>query len=162
APPRPGNSMGRFADPGDGEMPTLPLAPLLQQLCGGQLPADLTDGQLLDLFLGRRHQGAFEALLRRPRPTVPGVCRRVPPDSHDAEDAFQAPFLVLAQKAAAIVPREMVGNWLYGVAYRTALKARGLAARRRALERQMREIPRPEPPGPDAWDDLRLRLDQAL
>jgi RNA polymerase sigma factor (sigma-70 family) len=143
-------------------MPTSPLAPLLRRLRGGADPPGLTDAQLLELFLLRRDEDAFEALVRRHGPMVLGVCRRVLGNTHDAEDAFQATFLVLAQKASSVAPREMVGNWLYGVARRTALKAKGLAARRRAKERQVRDIPRPEPPDPDAWDDLRARLDAEL
>jgi RNA polymerase sigma-70 factor (ECF subfamily) len=96
-----------------------------------------TDGQLLELFLDRREEAAFEALLRRHGPMVLGVCQRVLRNVHDAEDAFQATFLVLARKAASIQPRERVGNWLYGVAYRTAMKARTMSAKRRAKERQV-------------------------
>jgi DNA-directed RNA polymerase specialized sigma24 family protein len=78
--------------------------------------ADLTDGQLLEYYLSRGDEAAFEALVRRHGPMVFGVCRRILRHHHDSEDAFQATFLVLARKAASIVPPEMVGNWLYGVA----------------------------------------------
>src|SRR5437764_2270629 len=96
-----------------------------------------TDGQLLERFLASRDESAFETLVRRHGPMVLGVCRRVLGNLHDAEDAFQATFLVLVHKASSIHPREQVGNWLYGVAHRTALKARGADARRRAKERQV-------------------------
>src|SRR5262249_26019760 len=92
-------------------------------------------------------------------PMVLGVCRRVLDHAHDAEDAFQATFLVLARKAASIVARDTVGNWLYGVAYRTAHKARVAAARRRLKERQMS---RPEALDEDVWRELRPVLDQEL
>src|SRR5262249_49915225 len=95
----------------------------------------------------------FAALLRRHGPMVWGVCRRLLPCTHDAEDAFQATFLVLVRKADSVVPRGRVGNWLYGVAYRTALEARSAASRRRARELQ---TARPahvtnEQPDPDLW-----------
>src|SRR4029450_8090488 len=85
--------------------------------------ASLTDGQLLTDYLSRRDEAALAALVRPPGPMVWGVCRRVLGNYHDAEDAFQATFLVLAKKAASIASREMVANWLYGVAHRAALKA---------------------------------------
>jgi RNA polymerase sigma factor (sigma-70 family) len=121
----------------------------------------LTDGQLLERFLATREEAAFEALLRRHGAMVLGVCRRVLPNLHDAEDAFQATFLVLVHKAASVTARESVGNWLYGVAYRTAQKARTAAARRRAKEKQMaRPEARPEPDDP--WQELRPLIDQEL
>jgi RNA polymerase sigma factor (sigma-70 family) len=123
----------------------------------------MTDGQLLECFVSRRDEGAFEALVRRHGPMVLGVCRRVLRHEQDAEDAFQATFLVLARKAAAVGQRELLGNWLYGVAYRTALDARAAAARRRARERQVNPMPESEASGgADAGPDLRLLLDQEL
>jgi RNA polymerase sigma factor (sigma-70 family) len=117
------------------------------------------DGQLLERYLTRREEAAFEALVRRHGPMVLGVCHRVLRNTQDAEDAFQATFLVLVRKAASIRPRAQVGNWLYGVAYRTALKARAVAARQAAVERLR---PRPEllheEPAPD-WLPL---LDEEL
>src|SRR5262249_3796709 len=118
-------------------MATPPLNEVTRQLRAMVLVrqgAGLTDGQLLECYVSRR-EAALEALVRRPGPMVWGVCRRVLGNHHDAEDAFQATFLVLVRKAASIVPREKVGNWLYGVAYHTAVKARALAARSRARER---------------------------
>jgi RNA polymerase sigma factor (sigma-70 family) len=121
----------------------------------------LTDGQLLERFLATREEATFEALLRRHGAMVLGVCRRVLPSIHDAEDAFQATFLVLVHKGASVTARESVGNWLYGVAYRTAQKARTAAARRRAKEKQMaRPEARSEPDDP--WQELRPLIDQEL
>ena len=103
--------------------------------------AGLTDGQLLSRFAALREEAAFVALVRRHGRMVLGVCRRLLRNEHDAEDAFQATFLVLARKASSVEPREAVGNWLYGVAYRTALEARTMINRRRAKERPFRELP---------------------
>src|SRR5437868_792614 len=86
-----------------------------------------TDAQLLDAFITGREEAAFAELLRRHGPMVLAVCRRVLGNSHDAEDAFQATFLILIRKADTVWPRSLVGRWLYGVAYRTALKARLIA-----------------------------------
>jgi RNA polymerase sigma factor (sigma-70 family) len=122
--------------------------------------ARMTDGQLLDRFLNQCDEAAFALLMRRHGPMVLGVCRRVLANSHDAEDAFQATFLVLARKAASIRRRELVGNWLYGAAYRAALEAK--AARRRSRETQVNPMPDPEAPAADPWDDLRLALDHEL
>ncbi len=101
----------------------------------------LVDAELLELFVTRRDQAAFAALVRRHGPMVLGVCRRVAANEQDAEDAFQATFLALARKAASLRQRELVGNWLYGAAYRAALEARTAATRRRAKEKQVAEMP---------------------
>ena len=92
-------------------------------LCG------LTDRQLLDLFLARHGNGdeadaevAFEVLVKRHGPMVARLCRSLINDHHDADDAFQATFLVLARRAAAIRDREAVASWLYGVATRVAAR----------------------------------------
>jgi RNA polymerase sigma factor (sigma-70 family) len=90
------------------------------------------------------------------------VCRRILRNYHDVEEAFQAAFLVLVRKAASVVPREMVANWLYGVAYQTALKAGATAAKRRARERQVIDMPEPKVVERDHSDHLRFLLDQEL
>jgi RNA polymerase sigma factor (sigma-70 family) len=122
--------------------------------------AGLTDGQLLECFIARRDDAAFEALVRRHGPMVLAVCRRILRNHHDSEDAFQATFLVLARKAASIVPREAVGNWLYGVAYRTALKAKAATTTRR--ERQVVDMPEPEAPKEHSGSELQQLLDKEL
>jgi RNA polymerase sigma factor (sigma-70 family) len=141
------------------------LSGVLRHLGGAALLCDgglLTDGQLLERFLRDRDQAAFEALVRRYGPMVLGVCRRLLGDPHDADDAFQTTFLVLVYKAASVMPRELVGHWLYGVAHRTALKARRLALRRRAREKQVARMPQREVIDPEPVHDLRALLDQEL
>jgi RNA polymerase sigma factor (sigma-70 family) len=107
-----------------------------------------SDSQLLADFVAARDEAAFEALVRRHGPLVLGVCARVTRDHHDAEDAFQATFLVLARKAACVRPAERLAGWLWGVAYRAATRARCLAAKRRAREAPVAVLPeRPAPAG---------------
>src|SRR5262245_22420405 len=100
-------------------------------------PADVDDRLLLERFLTQRDEAAFEVLLRRHGPLVLGVCRRLLSDTHDVEDAFQATFLVLLRKAPSMTRSELLAGWLYGVAYRTALHARGRIARERARQRPL-------------------------
>jgi RNA polymerase sigma factor (sigma-70 family) len=123
---------------------------------------DRTDGQLLEHFVSRRDEAALEGLVRRHGPMVWGVCRRILRHEQDAEDAFQAAFLVLVRRAASIVPRELVGNWLYGVAQQTALKARATAARRRHREGQRTSVPEPAAMEQAMWPDLQPLLDLEL
>jgi RNA polymerase sigma factor (sigma-70 family) len=101
----------------------------LRKLVDAESANTLTDGQLLERFVAQHEEAAFEALLHRHGPLVLGVCRRVLHDPHEAEDAFQATFLVLARKASSLDRRGSVGNWLYTVAYHLALKARAAASR---------------------------------
>ena len=124
--------------------------------------AGLTDGQLLESFISRREEAAAAALVRRHGPMVWGVCRRLLRNHQDAEDAFQATFLVFLRKAASIMPREMVANWLFGVARQTALKAKQMAAKRSGRERQVIDMPEPKDIEQDRAHDLHLLLDQEL
>jgi RNA polymerase sigma factor (sigma-70 family) len=122
----------------------------------------LADGQLLELFLAGRDEAAFEALMRRHGPMVLGVCRRLLRNNHDAEDAFQATFLVLVRKAGSLRSRELLANWLYGVAYRTALKARTMNAKRQAKERHAGAMPHSESSASGADEALLEQLDHEL
>jgi RNA polymerase sigma factor (sigma-70 family) len=122
----------------------------------------LTDKQLLDDYLSRREEAALAALVRRHGPMVWGVCRRGLRNYHDAEDAFQATFLVFVRKAASIASKDLLANWLYGVAYQTAWKARTTAARRKTRERQVMVMPESEVPQEDSGHDLLPVLDMEL
>src|SRR5262245_5251258 len=84
----------------------------------------LCDGALLERFLADRNEASFTILVERHGPMVLGVCARLLGDVHAAEDAFQATFLVLSRRAAAIRNKESVGSWLHGVAQRIASRAR--------------------------------------
>jgi RNA polymerase sigma factor (sigma-70 family) len=98
--------------------------------------ADPGDSELVNLFVQQRDEPAFAALVRRHGSMVYNVCRRILESTQDAEDAFQATFVVLAQKAHTLRRPELLAGWLYGVAYRVARKAKSQAARRRFHERQ--------------------------
>jgi RNA polymerase sigma factor (sigma-70 family) len=124
--------------------------------------AGLTDAQLLEEYLKRQEEAALAALVRRHGPMVWGVCRRILRNYHDAEDAFQATFLVLVRKAASIASAELLANWLYGVAHQTALKARATTAKRTMRERQVKEMPEPAVSDNELWNDLQPLLDREL
>jgi len=120
----------------------------------------MTDGDLLDCFVTGGDEAAFEALVRRHGPMVLGVCRRVLHDPHEADDAFQATFVVLLRKCGSLAQPELLGNWLYGVAFRTAREVRNRAARRRA--RELQAVPVEETTPSSEWDDVRPLLDEEL
>jgi len=127
-------------------MASTPLIHVVDQLRRAVAPPESmnrSDSQLLDAFLGRRDEAAFADLVRRHGAMVLGVCQRVVGRLQDAEDAFQATFLVLARKANSIRPREKLPSWLYGVALRPAMAARRQLARRDAKERQVIAMPHP-------------------
>src|SRR4051794_9071029 len=124
---------------------------------------DAGDGELLHRWNHERDEFAFAALVQRHGGLVLGVCRRVLRDIHAAEDAFQATFLVLAKKANVVRPPGVLGPWLYGVAYRTALKARGRAFRRLEVEQDYAEQKRTEfVPVQQDTNDLLPIIDEQL
>lgn len=146
-------------------MPTDSPRPLARQLFAAVLRSAEyapTDPELLAKFVADRDEECFAEIVRRHGAVVLSVCRRVTGQSQDAEDAFQAAFLVLARRAAQIGRPELLGNWLYGVAYRTALEAR--AARRRVKEQQpVSAVPEPASPDPpEDTTDLRRVIDEEL
>jgi RNA polymerase sigma factor (sigma-70 family) len=130
----------------------------VRNLVGAPGP-ELSDGQLLELFAARREQAAFAALVRRHGPLVLGTCRRVLHDAHDAEDAFQATFLVLARKAGSLDRRGSVAGWLYTVAQRIALKTR---AGRRPPPPLLRASPPADPLDLLTGKELCALLDEEL
>ncbi len=133
----------------------------IEGLAAGRAGRHRTDRQLLDDFASRRDESAFAGLLERHGPMVLRACRRVLGHEQDAEDAFQATFLVLARHPEAVRRREAVAGWLYGVAYRTAMKAKRGAARRRNHEARLRDRVKPAAAGP-TWDDVQAVLDEEI
>lgn len=124
-----------------------------------------TDGRLLARFVSERDEAAFEELVQRHGAMVYGVCRRVLGNLQDAEDAFQAAFMVLAQNAGKLRKTESPAGWLHGIALRVALNAKRRAARRRERERQvveMAEMSMTEAEQEKAWRDTEGVLDEEL
>jgi RNA polymerase sigma factor (sigma-70 family) len=136
--------------------------PLVRQLIRAVLgTTDAPDRELVARFVAARDEDAFAEIVRRHGPMVLAVCRRVTGRAHDADDAFQAAFMVLARRAAHLSKPELLANWLYGVAYRTALEAR--TARRRTEEHAVPHAPEPAAPQPpDDTADLRRAIDEEL
>jgi RNA polymerase sigma factor (sigma-70 family) len=122
----------------------------------------LKDGYLLERFLAWHDQAAFAGLVHRHGRMVLGVCRRILRNHADAEDAFQATFLILVRKANSIVPRDNLANWLYGVANRTALKARMTMSRHETRQRRYRDTMASMTPAEKVWQDVLPLLDQEL
>src|SRR5262245_22899209 len=133
----------------------------LQSYLAAERASELTDGELLHRFATRGDEAAFAALVRRYGPLVMGVCRRVLRHEQDAEDAFQATFLVLVRRAGALDGTGLA-SYLHTVAYRAALKARASAVRRQALAVPLDEIAVWEArPDAEAWE-LRGVLDEEI
>jgi RNA polymerase sigma factor (sigma-70 family) len=121
----------------------------------------LSDGALLEAYVKRRDESSFKALVHRHGGMVLGVCRRILRNEADAEDAFQATFLVLVRKAASVRPRGMVSNWLYGVAHNTALKARAMNHKRRIKEREAGLMSKPQVDA-ELWQQVQALVDREL
>jgi RNA polymerase sigma factor (sigma-70 family) len=139
------------------------LAPVLRHI--RETPARAaqpTDGQLLHAFAEHHDESAFAQIVRRHGPVVLGVCRRVLRDNHDAEDAFQATFLVLARKPGSVRRGEALASFLHGVSYRIALRARRDAARRRKHERLARVTGNASVGGEIAWREVQEILDREI
>src|SRR5262249_46412790 len=138
-----------------------PVLRYIRQVRSSPAHAGVSDAQLLEHFTRRGDEAAFTALVERHGPMVLGVCRRILRHAHDADDAFQATFLLLARKAGSLSQPELLGRWLHGVAYRTALKARGVAVRRRIRQRPLEDVAAPDDET-IVWRDLRPVLDDAI
>src|SRR6516164_11507253 len=134
----------------------------LRHLIGSVSATALTDGQLLERFLADGDETAVEVLVRRYGPLVLGVCRRVLHNTHAAEDAFQAAFLVLVRKAPSLLCCERLGGFLYRVAYRLALRARANEARRRQREAQAARSRTESDSQPTTESELIVALEEEL
>jgi RNA polymerase sigma factor (sigma-70 family) len=138
------------------------LLPHVCQLLSAGRDGHIADRQLLETFAAQRDEAAFAALVRRHGPMVLRVCRRVLGDLHAADDAFQATFLVLAGKASSVGRGKSLGCWLYGVAWRLALKARLRSARRALQEAHAGLKPSDDPVADVSWREVRAVLDEEL
>jgi RNA polymerase sigma factor (sigma-70 family) len=145
-------------------MATTQLGSFLRQLTRSMVAdtlAERADRELVECLVARPDEPAFEALVRRHGPMVYRVCWRVLHQAQDCEDAFQATFLILAQKLSTVKRRDSLASWLHGVAHRVALDARKQSARRRTHEANA-TVPRMGPPDDLTWKELRTVLDTEL
>jgi RNA polymerase sigma factor (sigma-70 family) len=133
----------------------------LSRLAGADA-ADFADAELLDRFCTSREETAFALLVQRHGPAVFGVCRRLLGNAADAEDAFQATFLVLLRKAGSIRKRASLGSWLYGVAYRVATKVRARSGRVAVREPAVAAVAHNDPLDESARRELCAMLDEEI
>ncbi|HEV3255668.1 MAG TPA: sigma-70 family RNA polymerase sigma factor [Gemmataceae bacterium] len=134
----------------------------LRALAAAQAHAGASDGELLERYVSHKDKTAFALLLKRHGPMVLRLGRRVLGSEHDAEDVFQATFLLFARKAASIRKRESVSSWLYGVAYRLASRARAQRVHRKMHERQAAIMHPAEPGVAGPWQELQALLEDVL
>jgi RNA polymerase sigma factor (sigma-70 family) len=139
-----------------------PILRHLERYFPGVGAQERNDRQLLERFAQHKDEGAFAVLVERHGPMVHGVCRRLLRRIEDAEDAFQATFLVLARKAASVAWHDSVGRWLYQVAYRLSAEARSRIARRDSRERQAEDRLELAEARPEGLRDVCAVLDEAL
>lgn len=142
--------------------PHSPLMRFIRRIAAPRSTAEPADGELLARFVSRGDELAFATLVHRHGPMVFATCQSVLHDAHDAEDAFQATFLVLVRRAGTIGTLESLGGWLHGVAYRLALHARAAVARCRVQERQASLMRHTEPDTEAIWRDLRPVLHEEV
>jgi RNA polymerase sigma factor (sigma-70 family) len=134
----------------------------LRRLINRQSGSALTDAQLLENFVSRRDEASFEVLVWRHGAMVLALCKRVLRDAHEAEDAFQATFLVFARKAGSIGRGEVLAAWLYKVAYRIAIRLRTAATKRSASSEPTDALPAPDVNTDSDWNDLKPVLDDEI
>jgi RNA polymerase sigma factor (sigma-70 family) len=141
---------------------TSPVLQFIRKIAASREAGELTDGLLLERFAKLRDEAAFDAILSRHGSLVFGVCRRLLHHEQDAEDAFQATFLVFARQARSITKRESVASWLYGVAYRVACKVRRRTARQQAREAELLDVSASEQTPEVLRRDLAAVLDEEI
>jgi RNA polymerase sigma factor (sigma-70 family) len=139
-----------------------PVFRYLRRLAGAPPGGDPSDEELLQRFARHGDEGAFTTIVEKYGPMVLGVCRRILSNLADVEDAFQATFLVLVRKAGSLRQPGSLASWLYGVAYRTAIKARAMAAQRRFHETQVMNIQASKPVSQAGTVDLKELLDEEV
>ena len=139
-----------------------PVNPAARRRTSLHILHNFSDAQLLERFAARHSEGAFTVLVERHGPLVQSVCRRILNDAHDAEDAFQATFLILARKANTIQKHQSLASWLYKVAYRVALRARADISRRRTQEKEAVQTTPPPTPTEATQRELGQVLDEEV
>src|SRR5262249_8803676 len=141
------------------------LGRVLQHVCkfaAVQGARELDDRELLERFVAGKDEAAFAVLVERHGPMILGVCRRVLGSAHDAEDACQASFLVLAQKAASIRRTSSLSSWLHGVAARVAANLKRDRLRRSRREQESQGPAPPDPGAEVSWREVQTMLDEEL